>query len=608
MLTPAQTEELPIELEKQFRDLEQRVMSDVVRRLKLNGNDITRSADWQINRLVELGKSQEEIKKYLANALKMSDNEIEKAYQKVIDEGYAQNEEIYKQADKDFIPYEDNQELQQLVSATKEQTQGEFKNITQSLGFATKDTAGNIKFQPIADYYQKTLDSAMLDIATGMFSYNTVLNRVVTEMTNSGLRTVDYASGWSNRVDVAARRAIMTGITQVTAKVNEDTAKDLGTNTFEVSYHSGARPSHAEWQGGIYTYEELETICGLGTGEGLCGWNCYHSYSPFIPGISEPTYTKQELARMKAEDAKPVDYYGKKYTKYEALQRQRTLETRMRAQREKIKLLQEGGADEDSIITARAKYRVTSSQYAQFSKAMNLPQQRDRIYQDGKGGIGKGKWKTNTAKSVAKSQKSGIINKNSISKSVKIPDDCKQLLKADTNFEDKNISKDVLRTIDKTIDKRLSEKVDFRFDEIKVAKFADTDKSVMITNLEVSGGRKRNQLYLNKSYFENATLEDFYLTCTEYNNRNWWKSKSLEDLVNHEIMHAKINNCNSYEKIKQLYQLLEEDDRVKGFCGMVDKYPSEFLNEMYVALHNNTIVKDKYLSVYNEYLKEFLGE
>ncbi len=393
MLTPAQTEELPIELEKQFRDLEQRVMSDVVRRLKLNGNDITRSADWQINRLIELGKSQEEIKQYLANALKMSDNEIEKAYQKVIDEGYAQNEEIYKQADKDFIPYEDNQELQQLVSATKEQTQGEFKNITQSLGFATKDKAGNIKFQPIADYYQKTLDSAMLDIATGMFSYNTVLNRVVTEMTNSGLRTVDYASGWSNRVDVAARRAIMTGITQVTAKVNEDTAKDLGTNTFEVSYHSGARPSHAEWQGGIYTYEELETVCGLGSGEGLCGWNCYHSYSPFIPGISEPTYTKQELARMKAEDAKPVDYYGKKYTKYEALQRQRTLETRMRAQREKIKLLEEGGADEDSIITARVKYRVTSSQYAQFSKAMNLPQQRDRIYQDGKGGIGKGKWK-----------------------------------------------------------------------------------------------------------------------------------------------------------------------------------------------------------------------
>ena len=92
MLTPAQTEELPIELEKQFRDLEQRVMSDVVRRLKLNGNDITRSADWQINRLIELGKSQEEIKQYLANALKMSDNEIEKAYQKVIDEGYAQNE------------------------------------------------------------------------------------------------------------------------------------------------------------------------------------------------------------------------------------------------------------------------------------------------------------------------------------------------------------------------------------------------------------------------------------------------------------------------------------------------------------------------------------
>lgn len=88
----------------------------------------------------------------------------------------------------------------------------------------------------------------------------------------------------------------------------------------------------------------------------------------------------------------------------------KTLETRMRAQRENIKLLEEGRADEDSIITARARYRVTSSQYAHFSKAMGLPQQRDRIYKDGKGGIGKGKWKTNTSKTVAKLPKGGIIN------------------------------------------------------------------------------------------------------------------------------------------------------------------------------------------------------
>ncbi len=88
-----------------------------------------------------------------------------------------------------------------------------------------------------------------------------------------------------------------------------------------------------------------------------------------------------------------VKYVDKKYTKYEALQRQRKLETTMRAQRQKIKLLEQGKADEDDIIAARGRYRVTSQEYSRFSKAMDLPQQRERVTVDGLGDIGKGKWK-----------------------------------------------------------------------------------------------------------------------------------------------------------------------------------------------------------------------
>lgn len=393
MLTPAELEAMPIEAERLFKDLESRVMSDVVRRLKNNGNEIIRSADWQIYRMNELGKSKEEIKQYIQDVLKLTDDEVNSIYDDVIKSGYSRNADIYKAVGASFIPYSENKELQQLVFALKEQTNGEFKNITNSLGFATKGADGKISFSPIADYYQKTLDNAMIDIASGTFDYNTVLKRVVTEMTNSGLRSVDYASGWSNRVDVAARRAVMTGVTQLTGKVNEEMADELETDTYEVSWHSGARPSHAEWQGGVYTKEELETVCGLGSGDGLCGWNCYHSYSPFIPGVSVRAYTDEELKEMRERENTPKDYYGKKYTAYEASQRQRQLETAMRAQRQKIKLLQEGGADEDDITTARARYRGLSQEYTQFSKAMDLPQQRERIYGDSLGDIGKGKWK-----------------------------------------------------------------------------------------------------------------------------------------------------------------------------------------------------------------------
>lgn len=124
------------------------------------------------------------------------------------------------------------------------------------MGFAVRQPDGKLTFQPIADYYQKTLDKAVLDITSGSFDYNTVLKRTVQEMTDSGLRWIDYASGHHNRVPVAVRRAVMTGVNQVTAKIAEQNMELLQTEYVEVSWHRGARPSHQVWQGKIYHWKE----------------------------------------------------------------------------------------------------------------------------------------------------------------------------------------------------------------------------------------------------------------------------------------------------------------------------------------------------------------
>lgn len=390
--------------DKVLRNVEMQVMEDIVRRIKING-EITRSADWQINRLYELGMSRRDIEKVIAENLGISKADVDRLYKDIIQKGYSHDEELYKQEGKTQIPFEENQSLQQLISATSEQTSGEINNISRSLGFAVRQPDGSLKFTEIAEYYQNTLDNAITGIASGVFDYNTVIKRVISEMTNSGLRTVDYSTGWSNRVDVAARRAVMTGLSQLTARVNEDNAAQLGTEYFEVTWHSGARPSHQVWQGRVYSRAELETVCGLGTVTGLCGANCYHDYYPFVPGISERTYTDQQLDELNAEENKKVKYNGKEYTKYEALQRQRRLETTMRAQRQKIKLLEEAGADEDDIINARCRYRGTSQEYTRFSREMGLPQQRERVTSDGLGNVGVGKYK----KTVDNSGKSDII-------------------------------------------------------------------------------------------------------------------------------------------------------------------------------------------------------
>ena len=419
MFTPTEIEALPSAMEQLYRSLQLNIMSDLTERLKANGEEITSAADWQINRLYELGVSKDEIDSLIQSTLNVSDDEIDRIYDEVVKSGYARNEELYTSKGKEYIPYAENKQLQQLVKAVKNQTKSEYRNITGSLGFAVRNADNTLSFTPLADFYQRTLDNGLMQIASGAVDYNTVLKKAVKAMTDSGLRTVDYASGWSNRVDVAARRALMTGFNQVVAKVNEDNAEQLGTEYFEVSYHCGARPTHQVWQGRVYSKKELETVCGLGTVTGLCGANCYHSYSPFIKGIDTLTYSEEELDRMNEEENTPKEYNGRQYTAYEAQQRQRQLETAMRADRQKIELLTQGGADYDTITGAKVRYFQRQDEYVKFSKAMGLPEQWERVTVNGKNALGsklpKKAESVNkiTAENVAKSGKSGIIKEKS---------------------------------------------------------------------------------------------------------------------------------------------------------------------------------------------------
>ena len=380
------------QIEKNFSDLEIRIMEDIVRRIRKTG-EITSTADWQINRLKILGYSSEDIENMLKEALGKSYPEMFELYDKVIDWEYVRNKEVYEQVNAEFIPYEENEELQQITEGLIRQSGAELQNITKSLGFYLDYGTGKPVLTPLAQVYQKYLDAACMDIVSGAFDYNTVLRRTVTHLTNSGLRQIDYASGRANRVDVAARRAVMTGVSQLSGKISEMNAEKLGTEHFEVEWHAGARPTHAVWQGRVYSKEELTTVCGLGSVTGLLGANCYHMYYPFVPGISVRNWTDEWLEEQNRKENTPNTFNGKEYTLYEAKQRQRQMETCMRAQRDKVDLLKKGGADPDDIMIARAKYQGQLNEYSRFCKKMGLTEERERIYYDMRGRVA-----TNTKK------------------------------------------------------------------------------------------------------------------------------------------------------------------------------------------------------------------
>lgn len=373
-------------VEKKYRILEEEIEKDIVRRIRKAGK-ITSAADWQIQRYMVLGHSTEDVENIIRSAVGGDYADTFRLYDEVIEQEYVRSKVLYEQVNAYFVPYEQNYELQQITNALIQQSNADLFNITKSLGFMMDYGNGRLVLAPLGEFYNKYLDNAVTMMASGAYDYNTLIRKVVVQMTSSGLRTVDYATGHSNRVDVAVRRALLTGMGQLTGQISRMNGQKLGTDRYEVDWHPGARPDHAKWQGRVWTYQQLVDICGLGTGPGLLGWNCRHTYYPFLDGISVRNYSDEWLEEMDRKEAQKIPYRGREYNTYEATQKQRQMETAMRAQREKAQLLKQGGADPDDVLDARCKYQAMLDEYSEFSKKFNLPEQRERIYYDLRGRV-----------------------------------------------------------------------------------------------------------------------------------------------------------------------------------------------------------------------------
>ena len=372
--------------------LELSIMEEVIQRIKEVGQ-ITPVIDWMLNRLAAIGESKSRIKQLIGEAVKEADLQIDEIYKQAVLSDYIRNKEIYEAAGVEYQPYEGNQWLQQVVDAARRQTKGSLRtleNITQTTGFNVM--IGNQRvFTPLSEYLERSLDKAMMGITTGAKTYSQAIGEVIDEMTASGIRTVDYASDKSNkpnksdRIEVAARRAVMTGVAQMTKQVSDKNAEQLGTDHWEVDWHMGARNTgtgyrnHQSWQGKVYSTAEMRSVCGEGEMLGFAGINCYHIKFPFLPGISKRKYTDEWLAEQNRKENEKKTFRGRDYDTYGALQYQRRLERTIRKQKQDVELLEKAGADKDDITAAKCRLRLTNKAYVDFSKEMDLRQQRERL-------------------------------------------------------------------------------------------------------------------------------------------------------------------------------------------------------------------------------------
>lgn len=386
-MTPEELEKLPKPIERTMTALELSIMAEIIERIK-EAARITPVTDWLLNRLAVIGTSKARIKQLIGKAVKEADLQVDDIYEQAVQSDYIQNRRLYEAVGRDYLPYKENPWLQQAVEAVRRQTKDSLRpleNLTQTTGFNVPMGGGKKVFTPLSEYLERSLDKAMLGITTGTKTYSQAIGDVIDEMTASGIRVVDYASGKSDRIEVAVRRAVMTGIAQMTDKVNEKNAAELGTDHWEVDWHMGARntgsgyKNHQSWQGKVYDTEQMRIVCGLGEMLGYAGINCYHIRSPFIPGINKRKYTDEWLDEQNRKENEKKTFHGREYDTYEALQYQRRLERTIRKQKEDVKLMEKAGADKEDITAAKSRLRLTNKTYVDFSNEIGLRQQRERL-------------------------------------------------------------------------------------------------------------------------------------------------------------------------------------------------------------------------------------
>lgn len=381
--TPELLDALPEDLAELFRALELVLLNEICSRLKA-ADELNEVTVQDIRALRSHGIDLKEIKKAIRETSGISKTKLDKLLGDVV----ARNQQYYT----DMIDLAHITQPETLVDAAevaaiRTQTLDTFHNLTASMGFLVD--AGRTMLPP-AKAYQWALDSAALQVQSGAINYNQAIKTAVKELADSGLKVVDYESGHRDHVDVAVRRAVMTGVSQICSKYTEQSAEYLDTPYFEVSAHVGARDkpgpspwsSHKDWQGHVYSvragdiYPSIYDVCGLGAVDGLEGANCRHRRFPWVEGVSERTYTDEQLEHI--DDGHGCTFDGKDYTAYEATQMQRRIERTVRKlKREKAAYKAAGLHEDETAVNIRL--RRLNAKYKAFSAEAGLPEQPERM-------------------------------------------------------------------------------------------------------------------------------------------------------------------------------------------------------------------------------------
>lgn len=381
MLSGETLEKLSERLVDRIESLNQYFIKKLGKQINMIGQ-VTPSQLKELLQSIKYGNDIDEIMNEIAKVTNKNVEDIYEIFEEVAKKNQLYAKQFYDYKKVKYIPFEENDALQRQVSIIAKATATEYINMSKTMAYVTINNNGGREFNSLSDTYQRVTDEAILSIQQGRESFDTAVKRTMKQLTSNGLRTVDYDTGYSRRLDSSVRMSVMDGIRRLNRELQEQFGNEFGADGVEVSHHKNAAPDHIDTVDGQQfskdEYKKINDSLERHVGE----LNCYHFVYPIVLGVSEPMYSKEELEADKKANKDGFEFEGTQYTNYEGTQLQRQLETKIRQYKDR-QIGAKSINDKDEVYRCQEKIAQLTQKYNDLSKASGLPTKIGRLRVEG---------------------------------------------------------------------------------------------------------------------------------------------------------------------------------------------------------------------------------
>ena len=365
--------------------------------IKKIGN-LTPSKAQQLVQILKYGGNYEDIIREISNYTDLNIREIDDIFSNYAKKDQYFYEKFYKYRNIPFIPYESNIALRNQTMALSNIVKNEMYNYTRNnvLGYSIKDTNGVTRFIGLRETYNRVLDEALLNVGQGKETFNSAMSNIMKEIGGSGLKTLNYQSGRSMRLDSAIKMHLRGRLNELHNENQKIIGEEIQADGIEITVHSNPAIDHQEVQGKQFSNVEFDKLQDGLVAEDYKGrhytldhdnkngyrpigeMNCYHTIFTIVLGVSKPEYSDEELKQIKENNIKGFDFEGKHYTNYEGTQLQRRLETEVRKQKD-TQILAKTSGNNELVGETQKNITLLTKKYKDISKISGLPTKMERL-------------------------------------------------------------------------------------------------------------------------------------------------------------------------------------------------------------------------------------